>query len=164
LQEPIASVATPATRLLYENREGIIVERNLPKSTTIMVVDDETDILAVMRSLLKRKGYNVETFSDSLLALNSFKADSSKYDLVISDIRMPKLNGFVLSKEIRKVSPEIKIVFMTAFEIDKSEFDRVMPSLKINGFVAKPFHASKLYEVISQVIFGHESQNWDERG
>jgi DNA-binding NtrC family response regulator len=117
-----------------------------------MVVDDETDILAVVRSSLKRKGYNVETFSDSLLALIAFKADSSKYDLIISDIRMPKLNGFELSKELRKVSPEIKIIFMTAFEIDKSEFDSVMPSLKINGFIAKPFHASKLYGVISQVI------------
>jgi DNA-binding response OmpR family regulator len=129
-----------------------------------MVVDDETDILAVVRSSLKRKGYNVETFSDSLLALIAFKANSPKYDLVISDIRMPKLNGFELCKELRKVSPEIKIIFMTAFEIDKAEFDKVMPSLKINGFIAKPFHASKLYGVISQVLFGLESRSWDERG
>lgn len=124
----------------------------LSKSNTILVVDDEADILAVIRSSLKRKGYNIDTFSDSLLALEAFRANQSKYDLVLSDIRIPKLNGFEFSRELRRIRPDIKIIFMTAFEIDKPEFDKVMPSLKINGFISKPFHAIKLYEVISQVL------------
>ena len=118
-----------------------------------MVIDDETDILAVIRSSLKRKGYEVDTFSDSSAALESFKSKPANYDLIISDIRMPKVNGFEFSREARKVRPDIKIIFMTAFEIDKREFDIVMPSLKISGFISKPFHAHRLYDVISQVIF-----------
>jgi two-component system response regulator ChvI len=124
----------------------------MSKSNTILVVDDEADILAVIRSSLKRKGYNIDTFSDSISALEAFRANPSKYGLVLSDIRMPKLNGFEFSRELRRMQSDVKIIFMTAFEIDKSEFDKVMPSLKINDFIQKPFHAPKLYEVISQVL------------
>ena len=90
----------------------------------IMVVDDERDILSIVKRGLESKNrFQVETFIDAESALESLKENAGDYyDLVLTDIRMPKINGFELYRRIKESNPHMKIVFITAFEINKDEF------------------------------------------
>lgn len=81
----------------------------------ILLVDDEPDITFSFDMILEDNGYVVDTFNNPLDALSSFK--SGFYVMAILDIRMPNMNGFELSTELRKTDNRIKIAFMTAYDI-----------------------------------------------
>ena len=68
--------------------------------------------------------------------------------LIISDIRMPQMNGFEFIKKIKEIKPEVKVFFMTAFEINDIEFRRVLPSTRIDEFIQKPVSLEKLNTLI----------------
>jgi two-component system catabolic regulation response regulator CreB/two-component system response regulator ChvI len=116
----------------------------------ILIVDDERDIVAVYGTALTRDGFTVEAYSNPEKALLDFKHD--QYDLVILDIRMPKMNGFELCREIRKRDEKVKIYFMTAFEIYKTEFEKVLPSIKIDGFITKPLTMTNLCSIAQTAV------------
>ena len=78
----------------------------------ILVVDDEHDITLTLQLGLEAGGFDVDTFNDSEVALSSFKP--SLYDLVLIDIMMPKIDGFALYQELKKVDPNVKVSFLTA--------------------------------------------------
>jgi len=88
----------------------------------LFVVDDEPDITLAFSMALEDNGFVVDAFNDPLLALEAFKEKKS-YDLALLDIKMPKMNGFELFKEIRKVNDKVKVCFATAFDIQKEEED-----------------------------------------
>ena len=88
----------------------------------ILLVDDEPDIAFALSIGLEDNGFVVDAFNDPLLALEAFKEKKS-YDLALLDIKMPKMNGFELFKEIRKVNDKVKVCFATAFDIQKEEED-----------------------------------------
>jgi len=120
----------------------------------IMIVDDESDILSVIkRGLESGNDFRVETFSKGDDAINNFQNHPPKYyDLVITDIRMPKINGFELYRRIKDNYPTIKIAFITAFEINKEEFSKVIPSVNVTDFISKPVSISKLREKIKSIL------------
>lgn len=70
--------------------------------------------------------------------LSSISENPNIYDLVISDARMPRMTGFELARRIKDVKPDVKVIIMTASEINRLEFENVLPSTKIDGFVTKP--------------------------
>ncbi|MFZ0629339.1 MAG: response regulator, partial [Nitrososphaeraceae archaeon] len=72
--------------------------------------------------------------------------------LVITDIRMPKINGFELYRRIKENDPNMKIAFITAFEINKEEFSKVIPSVNVTHFISKPVSISKLREKIKSIL------------
>ncbi|MGA7692731.1 MAG: response regulator [Nitrososphaeraceae archaeon] len=76
------------------------------------VVDDELDITLTLKSVLEQSGFNVDLFNDPLLALQNFKTNF--YDLIILDIKMPKMNGFDLYEKIKMVDNKVKVCFLTA--------------------------------------------------
>ena len=78
----------------------------------ILLVEDEQDITEVLTMVLKEGGYKVESFTDPTLALENFRIGS--YDLVILDIIMPKMNGFELRRQIKKIDNAVKVCFLTA--------------------------------------------------
>jgi two-component system, OmpR family, response regulator ChvI len=125
-------------------------DTSITKGNRILLVDDEMDIISVYKEGLSRDGFRVEGYSDPEKALLDFKPGA--YDLVILDIRMPKMNGFELCREIRKQDDKVKICFLTAFEIQKTEFEKVLPSIKVNGFIAKPVHIGDLYSTVQEVL------------
>lgn len=123
----------------------------------IMVIDDEKDILRIIKRDLesndKETNFKVEAFSDSELALNAFKSHPSDYyDLVLTDIRMPKMNGFELYRHIKQRNPAMKIAFITAFEITKEEFSKVLPSIDVEHFIKKPITMSELIPKLRSII------------
>jgi DNA-binding NtrC family response regulator len=114
----------------------------LSSAHSILVVDDELDIVLIFKQALNRQGYTVFGFTDPLLALEHFKLNSSDYGLVITDVRMPRMSGFVLAANIKVIKPDAKVVFMSAFEVSDLEFS--MPGVKINDFLRKPVNVKTL--------------------
>jgi DNA-binding response OmpR family regulator len=112
----------------------------------IMVLDDDFDILSLIKIGLQKKSYSVFVFTDPHLALEHFKINSDKYELVISDLRMPSMNGIEFLENVKRIRSDIKIFLMTAFEID--DLKSSISSLKIDEFFVKPFSVGKLIAAI----------------
>jgi two-component system response regulator ChvI len=119
--------------------------------TSILVVDDEADICAVLKRGLQSEGFRVSTFTDPFLALEHFKEAHDEYGVVVSDVRMPRMSGFELAKKIKAINPRTKIVMMTAFEINKSEFSKVLPHLEVAGFLTKPISMQRMIQILKDV-------------
>jgi DNA-binding response OmpR family regulator len=78
----------------------------------ILLIDDEGDIIFTIKKILEDNGFEVDSFYDPILTLNNYKVNF--YDLVILDIKMPKMDGFELYLKIREKDPNVKICFLTA--------------------------------------------------
>jgi DNA-binding response OmpR family regulator len=120
----------------------------------IMFVDDEKDILStVKRGLESNNAFKVDTFPSGETALQTFENHPENYyDIVITDIRMPKMNGFELYRRIKEKNPSMKIAFITAFEINKEEFNKVMPSVNVTDFISKPLSISNLIAKLKTML------------
>jgi DNA-binding response OmpR family regulator len=105
---------------------------------TILLVDNESDNTCVLSMGLEDAGFKVDAFNDPMLALSNFKPNF--YALSILDINMPKMNGYELYKEIRKIDDKVKICILTASEI-YNESLREPPYQLLNDvkcFIPKP--------------------------
>ena len=118
----------------------------------LLIVDDDPDIVQVLKMGLVKNGFLVEAFTNPQEALQSFKSDAESYCLVVSDIRMPSLSGIQLSKKVKEINPNVKVVLMTAFEIKDNEFSKVFPSTQVDGFVQNPVHLENLTDKILDTI------------
>jgi DNA-binding NtrC family response regulator len=124
----------------------------IPEGRSILLVDDESDIVNSVKRWLKADGFNVHGFTNSLQALEYFQNNYDKIDLVLSDIAMRKLNGYELVKKIKSIRPEIKVVLMTALETDLPELSKILPSIKIDGFMLKPGRIENLVKTIKSIF------------
>jgi len=113
----------------------------------ILIVDDEPDITAVFESGLRDRGFKQV---DPQLALNNFEAGS--YYLLIIDIIMPQMDGFGLYEEIRKIDDEVRVCFITAFEVNYQALRAVFPAATtiddIGCFIRKPIEVDDLIKHI----------------
>lgn len=102
------------------------------------MVDDEPDITFTIKTILENNGsFQVETFNDPALALSTFKA--GVYDLALLDIKMPKMNGFQLFRNLRNLDNKLKICFLTATDLAFYREDSdVINDLGTDYFIAKP--------------------------
>ncbi|HXG07881.1 MAG TPA: response regulator [Nitrososphaera sp.] len=116
----------------------------------VAVVDDELDITTVLKRGLEHHGFSVDVFNDPYAALVSFKL--GYYDLMIIDIRMPKLNGFDLYRELKKKDPNVKVCFLTAFEIYYDEFRKMFPNIDVRAFIRKPISISSLVSQLNATL------------
>jgi DNA-binding response OmpR family regulator len=112
----------------------------------ILLVDDELDITITFRMVLESNGFLVDTFNDPQGALSNFKADL--YDLLLIDIKMPKMNGFELYQEIEKIDDKVKVCFITAFEVYYKSLRELFPVTKVDCFIKKPVTSDELVERI----------------
>ena len=119
---------------------------------SILVVDDEFDIVTLIRRSLQNHGFNTLGFTDPIIALEQFQNNSKSIAMVISDIRMPSMNGYELIRKIKAIHPTIKTILISAFEINKNEFSKVMPSVKIDGFISKPISLKELVSIVEKIL------------
>ena len=122
------------------------------KTGSILVLDDDFDINNMIKMALEKHGYNVFGFTDPLLALEHFKTNQPIYSLVLSDLRMPVMNGFEFVRQVKRMNSKIKVLLMTAFEINEMEFTRLLPKPKIDGFIQKPISIRKLNGIIDKYV------------
>lgn len=119
----------------------------------IMVVDDDDNILLAIKNGLEEKGFKIHTFKTVESALDAFENHPRDYyDLVLTDIYMPNMNGFALYLCLKEKNPSLKIVFMTAFDIAIEEFKAVVPSVELNDVIKKPFSISDLATRIRYIL------------
>jgi DNA-binding response OmpR family regulator len=113
----------------------------------ILVVDDEPDVNLALKTALEENDFEVDVFNDPLLALENFKA--AYYDLLILDIRMPKMNGFELYREIKKLDNKVKVCFLTAGEMYYGIYTDIFDE---NQFIRKPIENQELIKRLNKII------------
>lgn len=118
----------------------------------ILVVDDEPDMTLLFKMALESDGsFIVSTFNDPVIALSNFKA--GLYDLIILDIKMPKMDGFDLYQEIKKIDSQVRICFLTASEMYYEEFRKeAYYTLDRDMFLRKPIENEDLLNKINMII------------
>ncbi len=118
----------------------------------LLIVDNEYDIVQVLKLGLQQNGFLVNEFTNPEEALQSFKSNAESYCLLLSDVRMPGLSGIQLARKVKETNPDVKVVLMTAFEIRDNEFSKVFPSTQVDGFIQKPVRIRELTDKILSVI------------
>jgi response regulator RpfG family c-di-GMP phosphodiesterase len=123
----------------------------LHERRSILLVDDEQDIINSVKRWLQADGFKVYGFTNPLQALEYFQNNSGDIDLVLSDIRMQKMNGYELVKRIKAIRPETRVVFMTALEFNE-DMSKILPPIKIDGFMLKPGSLANLVNTIESIF------------
>jgi DNA-binding response OmpR family regulator len=118
----------------------------------LLVVDDDPDIVQVLKLGLVKNRFSVSAFTNPEEALRNFQSNSESYCLMLSDIRMPGLSGMQLARKVKEINSDVKVVLMTSFEIRDSEFSKVFPSTHVDGFVQKPIGIKDLTNKILSLI------------
>lgn len=164
---PIYSMASKYTQLGQEKEELIKYDaesvnetkeraspiRNSGHSGNILIVDDDADILLTYKIILEDDGYNVDTFSNPEDALKHFSQnDVHYYDLVLLDIRMPRLNGLQLFYRMKSIATDTKIIFLSALDA-ADELLSVLPGIKPDRHILrKPVGKEPFLKRIKVVI------------
>jgi two-component system, OmpR family, response regulator ChvI len=127
---------------------------------TVMLVDDEPDILAIFKTYLTSEGYKVEAFSDSYMALQSFaRSEPRHYDLLVLDIRMPTINGLQLYQRLKAVDPYVKVIFLSALEAT-DELVSILDGVKTADVIRKPIDRKHFIQKVKATIeSSHSSTN-----
>jgi two-component system response regulator HydG len=114
---------------------------------TILVVDDNQDLLETFAMILKRRGYQVQTAVNGISAVDKFKKQN--FDVTLMDIVMPEMNGVDAFKKIKQMQPEAPIILMTAY----SDEDLVQNAKDegVRQILHKPIHIDQLIELINEV-------------
>ena len=115
----------------------------------ILVVDDEPDILLTFKIVLEENGFKTDAFNDPILALRNFTAGS--YDLAILDIRMPRITGLGLYKELIKIDNKIRVCFLSAIS-NYQEFSKYFPTINESQVIIKPVNNQTLIESINKIM------------
>jgi DNA-binding response OmpR family regulator len=125
----------------------------LEKKRSILVVDDEPDIVITLKTVLERNNFKVDTYTEPLQAVKNFKLDT--YNLLILDIKMPQMNGFELYKELIKMDKNIKVCFLTALS-ELHEYDifkkEVFPKSGQRYYIQKPIENDEILERVNEII------------
>ena len=120
------------------------------KTGRILCIDDELDILIVLKKGLEKYGFAVDTVSDPELALRGYRP--GRYDMLLIDYRMPAINGFDLYKKIYEIDNVVRVCFLTALEHKMEEYKRVFPSWKGVCFITKPIRLEQLKAKLEELL------------
>ena len=114
----------------------------------ILFVEDERDLSLIVCDTLRQQGYDVMAAFDGIEGLAKYKTDSA--DLIVADVMMPRLDGFAMAKEIRRISTSVPIIFLTA----KSTIDDIEEGFDIgaNDYLKKPFELRELLVRIKALL------------
>jgi DNA-binding response OmpR family regulator len=127
----------------------MILQSRPGEKRRILVIDNDSDICTVYQMVLQDEGYDCNSYTDSVKALQEFKAGS--YDLILLDLKMPRLSGFDLCKKIREFDKIVKIFFVTGSS-SQAFFEKITqdqdPLLKDIDYIQKPIANHELVSVI----------------
>ncbi len=122
------------------------------KVPNILLIDDEHDDLFVLEKFLTREGFGVKSFSNSREALEHFsRTNPSFYDLIISDIRMPEINGLELYMSLKAIKNDVKVLFASAIELAE-EILSVMPGVRREQLIMKPVEQKVFVDLVKKTI------------
>jgi len=113
---------------------------------SVLVVDDEPALLQFVSMVLQQSGYTVLTASNGVEALMVYSSYHEKVDVVLTDVQMPGMNGIELTKRLRAINPEIKILLMSGYVPDGLAVPHGVRLL------SKPFLPNRLMEAVKEML------------
>ena len=117
------------------------------------MIDDEPDIIYSIKRVLEINEFLVDSYTDPTLALSDFKP--GLYDLLLLDIKMPKMNGFDLYQKMKEIDSNVKMCFLTASELFYEEYRRLdaYPRLNKEHFIQKPIRTEELIHQLNEILY-----------
>jgi DNA-binding response OmpR family regulator len=116
----------------------------------VLIVDDEPDVTFSLKVGLEHNGFKVECFNDPVSALSNFRAGS--YDLLLLDVKMPRLNGFELYEKIKQIDGKVKACFITANEVYYESLREIFPTVEYCDCYVKPINTDDLVRRVKALI------------
>lgn len=133
-----------------EEKSQVLESYRDNRLTNVMIIDDEPDALLSLKIFLEDKPYSVEVFSNAKEALQKFALfGPSHYNLVISDIRMPDMNGLELYNSLKAINRNVRVIFVIALDIAQ-ELISILPGLKEKDGIRKPVSRSEFIEIVKK--------------
>jgi DNA-binding NtrC family response regulator len=126
------------------------------KNRMVSVVDDDVSTATFFHEALRQNidGISVFSFIDPVKAFEHFTENKDNYALVISDLRMPGLNGLELLKKVKTSNPKVRTILMSAYNFEEEEkFQQYMEEAVINSTIEKPVTMNRLYERVREQLF-----------
>ena len=122
------------------------------KNKRILLVDDEPDVTYTLEIVLEDNGFMVDSYTDPTLALSNFKP--GLYDLLLLDIKMPKMNGFDLYQKMKEIDSNVKICFLTASELFYEKYRKISayPRVDKEKFIQKPLRTEELIHRLNEIL------------
>lgn len=114
----------------------------------VLLVDDEIDIIGLFTEILTLNGISVRPFTNAEEALREFEQNHSYYKLVISDVRMSPMSGIEFIKKLREIDANIKVILMTAFEMERSQ----LREIDTDEFFNKPIAMNNLVQIVKKYV------------
>lgn len=118
----------------------------------IAIIDDEVDLVELFQEALENNGFKVSTFIDPIQAFNTLEKIIQELGLILSDFRMPNLNGYELCTKLTQLNPELEVIIMSAYdtlECDTSRFT----------FIKKPILIAQLLQIVRNSLTKNISHN-----
>ncbi len=131
-----------------EEKSDETIERG--NGEMILLVDDENMLVDLDKSMLDILGYRVISETDPVKAIETFKKNFSKIDLVITDKTMPRMNGFEFAQKIREIRADIPIILNSGFQ-DEDDMQKVQ-TVGINQFLQKPFDLATFADAVHNAL------------
>ena len=122
---------------------------------SILLVDDNKNFRLSLKIGLTRQGFKVETAENAVDAIT--KLDNKMYDILLTDVEMPKLNGFDLAKVAKELNPHMDIIFLSAY--DFTEYDENYPNFAGSQKLNKPFEINNLLKIIHKDFNSNQNKN-----
>ncbi len=140
---------------ISEIRESVALlqpdaENKPPEGAAVLFVDDEEIIRRIGSKILSREGFDVILAADGSEALGVYEQNRDRIKCVILDLVMPKMDGMQAFRQLRKTSPHLGIILTTGYGED--EIRKRFGTLKLQGFLRKPFTAASLIEMVREAI------------
>ena len=130
--------------------EALIAGAPNQRKHSILVVDDEPMALELLHGVLSDAGYEVAVAQSGFESLDLFRRDTQAFDLILTDLSMPLMDGEETFERLRQMSPKVNVVLMAGF-VDSGRLEKMMNN-GLSGFVGKPFAPVEILAVVTSVI------------
>ena len=121
----------------------------MKSSVSILIVDDEEMMRTLLNRILSREGYKIRSAEDGVVALEALKAE--RFDIIISDMKMPRMDGFELLKIVKNEYPKIGVIIMTAYGDTYTVKDALL--LGADEYITKPFKSYEISLVVERAYW-----------
>jgi CheY-like chemotaxis protein len=142
--------------------EALLAGAPNQRKHSILVVDDEPMALELLHGVLTDAGYEVSVAQSGFECLDLFRRDPHAYDLILTDLSMPLMDGEETFQRLRQMSPTVNVVLMAGF-VDSARLEKMM-NHRLSGFVGKPFAPVEILAVVTSVISAAEQSKEGTNG
>ena len=133
---------------LEQNRTGVPAHMKAPERPRILIVDDEQGVRDLLTRALSGGDYDVDVAPDGKTATEQLR--TIEYDLLITDLKMPGMDGLAVIREARRLFPELPVIIMTGYSTEASAIEAI--NLGVSGYITKPFRLPKILAAAQKAL------------